>query len=126
MQAHALTLQATVAADAAAGRYYGSFWNGNEHGRGSFLAVDGSTYCGEFREGKGVGTVVVDYADGSRYEGTWNESSVSGVGVSHFNGSSTPLPQPSPRLFCLKASFGSSCLRVLLALSTVDANLGWR
>ena len=55
------------------GSYYeGEFENGEIKGHGfRYNALNGNTYSGEFLDGEFQGQGVMDYRDGSVYEGDW-------------------------------------------------------
>ena len=58
------------------GSYYeGSFFNGEISGRGvKYFAYDGQKYTGDFSCGEASGEGVVEYKDGSTYEGQFENN----------------------------------------------------
>lgn len=53
------------------GRYQGELRNGRPHGRGTFVADDGSIYRGEFVDGRFHGQGRQEFPDGRVVEGRW-------------------------------------------------------
>jgi hypothetical protein len=63
-------------------RYEGEYQNGDRHGKGVMIYVDGSKYDGDWvvnRHGKGV----MHFSDGATYDGDYVNGSAHGIGTLH-------------------------------------------
>ena len=60
-------------------------YNGQEHGRGTFIWHDGEKYVGEWRNGEKHGHGVYYYSDGDKYDGEWRDDKRHGHGVFYFH-----------------------------------------
>lgn len=60
--------------------YEGDWFDGRPHGQGILSSADGSAYVGEFRSGIRVGLGAMAYASGDRYAGYWKDSKPFGFG----------------------------------------------
>ena len=58
------------------GSYYeGEFHNGEIAGHGfKYFALNGNTYSGEFHSGELQGQGVMNYSNGTAYEGQWSQN----------------------------------------------------
>ena len=53
-------------------------------GQGTITFPSGSTYVGEFRDGKRTGQGTMTYSDGGKYEGKWKDGKQHGQGTFTF------------------------------------------
>lgn len=61
--------------------YEGNFVNGRGSGKGKVTNTDGSSYVGDFRDGKMEGRGIFLYANGNTYDGGWLNNVKSGQGT---------------------------------------------
>lgn len=71
--------------------YFGEWENGKPNGQGTLTSPDGRTYVGQWKDGKPNGQGKKTDADGSTYEGQWKDSQYNGRGTLTYSDGTTKV-----------------------------------